>query len=30
MDKYVHLRDQTSNTFEMRYQDTINPDKGLW
>jgi superfamily II DNA or RNA helicase len=30
MDEYIHLRDQARNEFEMRYQQTIDPDKDRW
>jgi superfamily II DNA/RNA helicase len=30
MDEYIHLREQTRNVFEMRYQETIDPDKDRW
>lgn len=30
MDEYVHLRKKARNIFEMRYQDTIDPDKDRW
>lgn len=30
MDKYIHLRDQARNVFEVRYQETIDPDKDRW
>jgi hypothetical protein len=30
MDEYIHLRDQARNVFEMRYQETIDPDKNRW
>lgn len=30
MDRYVHLRSQAMNAFEMRYQSTIDPDKNRW
>ncbi len=30
MDKYIHLRQQTKNVFEMRYQSTIEPDQHRW
>ncbi|MCA3223204.1 MAG: DEAD/DEAH box helicase family protein [Burkholderiales bacterium] len=30
MDEYIHLRDQAHNAFEMRYQETIDPDKDRW
>jgi hypothetical protein len=30
MDKYVHLRKQALDVFEMRYQTTIDPDQDRW
>ena len=30
MDKYVHLRKKARDVFEMRYQETIDPDKDRW
>lgn len=30
MDEYIHLRAQTRNVFEMRYQETIDPDQDRW
>lgn len=30
MDKYIHLRQQARNAFELRYQSTIEPDKFRW
>jgi superfamily II DNA or RNA helicase len=30
MDEYIHLRDQARNAFELRYQETIDPDKDRW
>ena len=30
MDEYIHLRNQARNVFEMRYQETIDPDKDRW
>ena len=30
MDEYIHLRQQARNVFEMRYHETINPDKDRW
>ncbi|MFC1824497.1 phospholipase D-like domain-containing anti-phage protein [Thermodesulfobacteriota bacterium] len=30
MDEYIHLRRQARNVFEMRYQETIDPDKDRW
>lgn len=30
MDEYIHLRQQTRDVFEMRYQETIDPDKDRW
>ena len=30
MDKYIHLRQQARDVFEMRYQETIDPDKDRW
>jgi len=30
MDKYIHLRQQAHNVFEMRYEETIDPDRNRW
>ncbi len=30
MDEYIHLRKQARDVFEMRYQETIDPDKDRW
>jgi superfamily II DNA or RNA helicase len=30
MDEYIHLRDRARNVFEVRYQETIDPDKHRW
>ena len=30
MDEYIHLRQQARNVFEMRYQETIDPDMDRW
>jgi superfamily II DNA or RNA helicase len=30
MDEYIHLRQQARNVFEVRYQETIDPDKDRW
>ena len=30
MDEYIHLRDRARNVFEVRYQETIDPDKDRW
>ncbi len=30
MDKYIHLRKQALDVFEMRYQTTIDPDRDRW
>ena len=30
MNEYIHLRQQARNVFEMRYQETIDPDKDRW
>lgn len=30
MDEYIHLRQQARDVFEMRYQETIDPDKDRW
>jgi superfamily II DNA or RNA helicase/DNA-binding Lrp family transcriptional regulator len=30
MDQYIHLRKQAHDVFEMRYQETIAPDKDRW
>jgi DNA-binding Lrp family transcriptional regulator len=30
MDEYIHLRKRARDVFEMRYQETIDPDKDRW
>ena len=30
MDEYIHLRQKARDVFEMRYQETIDPDKDRW
>lgn len=30
MDEYMHLRNQAQNAFEVRYHETIDPDKDRW
>lgn len=30
MDKYIHLRQQARDVFELRYQGTIDPDQDRW
>ena len=30
MDKYVHLRQNARDVFELRYKETIDPDKNRW
>jgi superfamily II DNA or RNA helicase len=30
MDEYIHLRQQARDVFEMRYQETIDPDVNRW
>lgn len=30
MDQYIHLREQARDVFEIRYQETIDPDKDRW
>lgn len=30
MDKYIHLRQQATDVFELRYQATIQPDANRW
>lgn len=30
MDEYIHLRTQARDVFEMRFQETIDPDKDRW
>jgi len=30
MDEYIHLRQHARNVFELRYQETIDPDKDRW
>jgi hypothetical protein len=30
MDKYIHLRQRARDAFEVRYKETIDPDKNRW
>ena len=30
MDQYIHLRQKARDVFELRYQETIDPDKNRW
>jgi superfamily II DNA or RNA helicase len=30
MNEYVHLREKASDVFELRYKETIDPDKNRW
>jgi superfamily II DNA/RNA helicase len=30
IDQYLHLRQQAKDVFEMRYKETIDPDKNRW
>lgn len=30
MDRYIHLRQQARDVFELRYQETVDPDKDRW
>jgi hypothetical protein len=30
MDTYIHLRQQSRDVFELRYKETIDPDKNRW
>ena len=30
MDQYIHLRQKARDVFEMRYQETIDPDRDRW
>lgn len=30
MDEYIHLRNQAHDVFEIRYQETIDPEKDRW
>ncbi len=30
MDEYIHLRNQARDVFQMRYQETIDPDRDRW
>lgn len=30
MDTYMHLRRQARDVFEIRYRETINPDRNRW
>jgi len=30
MDEYIHLREKARDVFEMRYQETIDPDINRW
>lgn len=30
MDEYIHLRKKAQDVFELRYKETIDPDKDRW
>jgi superfamily II DNA/RNA helicase len=30
MDEYIHLRERAKNVFEVRYEETVDPDKNRW
>jgi len=30
MDQYIHLRQKGRDVFELRYKETIDPDKNRW
>lgn len=30
VDEYIHLRDRSRNAFQMRYQESIDPDRDRW
>ena len=30
MDEYIHLRQKARDVFELRYKETIDPDKNRW
>ena len=30
MDEYIHLRQKAHDVFELRYQESIDPDKDRW
>ena len=30
MDRYIHLRKQARDAFEIRYERQVNPDKDRW
>jgi hypothetical protein len=30
MDEYIHLRRRARNVFELRYEETVDPDKNRW
>jgi hypothetical protein len=30
MDRYIHLRKEARDEFEMRYRETVDPDKDRW
>lgn len=30
MDKYIHMRQQAKNVFELKYQTTVEPEKDRW
>jgi hypothetical protein len=30
MDEYIHVRKEVRDTFELRYKETIDPDKNRW
>jgi hypothetical protein len=30
MNQYMHLRQQAKDAFELRYKETIDPDRNRW
>jgi len=30
MDQFIHLRQNARDVFELRYKETIDPDKNRW
>ncbi len=30
MDRYIHLRQKARDAFELRYRETIDPEKNQW
>lgn len=30
MDQYIHLRQNAKNVFELRYEETVDPEKNRW